>query len=60
MGAEEIKWCDPDCRYASFPETEHLDGACRTFIALYCSKHRCLVQKSAPCLDLREESEDET
>ncbi|MBN1163051.1 MAG: hypothetical protein JXB45_00595 [Candidatus Krumholzibacteriota bacterium] len=51
-------WCDPGCPFASFPRKEHLDGACHTFIALYCSKHARLVQKSAPCLDLTEETDE--
>jgi hypothetical protein len=46
------KWCAPDCPHASFPEKDHLGGACHTFIALYCGKHGRLVQKSALCLDL--------
>ncbi len=54
MPKKKIKWCDPDCPYASFPENDHLNGACHTFIALYCDKHHRLVQKSALCLDLME------
>jgi hypothetical protein len=63
MGSEDksgFKWCEPGCRYASFPDSGHLDGACHTFIALYCSKYGRLVQKSGPCLDLTEDSDDET
>ncbi|MFO7914511.1 MAG: hypothetical protein R6U43_02330 [Candidatus Krumholzibacteriales bacterium] len=47
----EVKWCDPNCPYAEFPDRENLDGACHTFIALYCTKYSRLVQKSALCLD---------
>lgn len=54
MPKKKIKWCDPDCPYASFPENDHLNGDCHTFIALYCDKHHRLVQKSALCLDLME------
>jgi len=46
-----MKWCDLSCPYASFPEKNALDGACHTFIALYCSKYNRLVQKSGLCLD---------
>jgi hypothetical protein len=61
MTHRELKWCGLDCEYASFPEKENLDGACHTFIALYCSKYDRLVQKSGLCLDLTEDAgtEDE-
>jgi hypothetical protein len=45
----EPRWCDLDCPHASFPEKEALDGACHTFIALYCAKLGRLVHKNAPC-----------
>lgn len=51
MDRSGLKWCDPQCTHASFPEAGHLGGACHTFIALYCSKYSRLVQKSARCLD---------
>ncbi len=51
----DLKWCAPDCPHASFPEKEHLGGACHTFTALYCSKYNRLVQKSALCLDLNKD-----
>ena len=54
-----MKWCDPDCPHASFPTEEHLDGACHTFIALWCAKYGRLVQKSALCLDLTEGDDDD-
>jgi len=57
MNSNKFQWCDPACPHASFPRQEHLDGACHTFIALYCNKYKRLVQKSGPCLDLTEESE---
>jgi hypothetical protein len=57
MKKQNIKWCDPSCPNAVFPEESHLDGACRTFIALYCRKHERLVQKSGLCLDIAEESD---
>ncbi|UCF04693.1 MAG: hypothetical protein JSV33_12310 [bacterium] len=57
---DRMLWCDPCCCHASFPEKSHLDGACHTFIALYCKKYNRLVQKSAPCLDYLEEDEDGT
>ncbi len=52
------RWCDPDCRHASFPDKDALDGACRTSIALWCDKYGRLVQKSALCLDMTMEKED--
>jgi hypothetical protein len=57
MKKQDIKWCDPSCKHASFPQENHLDGACHTFIALYCKKYKRLVQKSGPCLEVTEESD---
>jgi hypothetical protein len=57
MNGSLPKWCAPDCKYASFPEKKHLDGACHTFIALYCSKYDRLVQKSALCLENKNRSD---
>ncbi|HSG28393.1 MAG TPA: acetate--CoA ligase family protein, partial [Candidatus Krumholzibacterium sp.] len=45
------RWCAPDCEHASFPDEKALDGACHTFIALYCARYGRLVNKSALCLD---------
>lgn len=59
MKIQNMKWCDPDCPFASFPPKEHLNGACHTFIALYCTKYKRLVQKSGPCLDIVEKDRDE-
>ena len=59
MNDKKLQWCDPACPHASFPRKEHLDGACHTFIALYCSKYKRLVQKSGPCLDLEGDPPDE-
>jgi len=47
---EQPRWCDLDCPHASFPEKGALDGACHTFIALYCRRLGRLVHKSAPCI----------
>jgi hypothetical protein len=46
-----MKWCDLSCEYASFPQTEAVDGSgsCRTFAALYCAKLNRLVYKHGPC-----------
>jgi len=57
MNNKKFQWCDPACPHASFPRHEHLDGACHTFIALYCNKYKRLVQKSGPCLDSTEEGD---
>jgi hypothetical protein len=59
MKNEKLKWCDPSCEYARFPEEGDLDGACHTFIALYCTKYKRLVHKSALCLDITKENENE-
>lgn len=47
----EIEFCDLDCRYASFPSSDAVDGSrsCRTFIALYCRRKKTLVHKNLPC-----------
>jgi hypothetical protein len=58
MKQKPSKWCEPSCPHASFPKDSHLDGACHTFIALFCNKYKRLVQKSALCLDLTEEESD--
>ncbi|MFH1958174.1 MAG: hypothetical protein ABIJ15_06830 [bacterium] len=46
-----IKWCDPACPYAAWPDSDAVDGSrtCRTFIALYCKKLKKLVTKNSPC-----------
>jgi hypothetical protein len=48
-----MPFCDLKCRHARWPEAEGLDGSgsCRTFLALFCEKHRRLVHKNAPCAD---------
>jgi hypothetical protein len=53
-----MKFCDPRCRHAAWPEAEHLDGSgsCRSFQALYCRLQDRLVPKNAPC-QLKEERE---
>jgi hypothetical protein len=46
-----MDFCDLDCKFASFPKWEAVDGSrsCRTFIALYCRKKKSLVHKNLPC-----------
>ena len=48
-----MKFCDLNCKYASWPKDEAVDGSgsCRTFQAIYCQKEDRLVQKNAPCPD---------
>ncbi len=58
MNNKNLKWCDPSCEHARFPEERDLNGACHTFIALYCKKYKRLVQKSALCLDITKEGEN--
>ncbi|MBN2070612.1 MAG: hypothetical protein JW814_04060 [Candidatus Krumholzibacteriota bacterium] len=55
---DALRWCAPDCPYCSFPEEEHLGGACRTFTALYCGKYKRLVRKSALCIDNKKDKND--
>ncbi len=58
MRKQPLEWCEPSCPHASFPKESDLDGACHTFIALYCNKYKRLVQKSGLCLDLLDEESD--
>ncbi|HED00220.1 MAG TPA: hypothetical protein ENN18_07545 [Proteobacteria bacterium] len=46
-----MKFCDMQCKYASWPKDEAVDGAasCRTFQAIYCEKKGRLVHKNLPC-----------
>lgn len=46
-------FCDLDCKYASFPKSDAVDGSrsCRTFIALFCEKKKGLVHKNLPCAE---------
>jgi hypothetical protein len=48
-----MKFCDLNCRYATWPKDEAMDGAgsCRTFQAVFCEKRERLVHKNAPCSD---------
>ncbi len=48
-----MDFCDLDCKFASFPKSEAVDGSrsCRTVIALYCRKKTSLVHKNLPCRD---------
>ncbi|MEW6118337.1 MAG: hypothetical protein AB1553_15795 [Nitrospirota bacterium] len=50
-----MEFCDLDCRYASFPQSDAVDGSrsCRTFVALQCSLKKQLVHKNLPCRDKR-------
>lgn len=52
-GLEGMEFCDLDCKYASFPESDAVDGSrsCRTFIALQCKLKKTLVHKNLPCRD---------
>jgi hypothetical protein len=56
-----MKWCDLNCVYASFPEEKGVDGSesCRTFQALYCEKLSRLVFKNDRCRVEAEEDEQE-
>lgn len=46
-----MEFCDLDCRHASFPKSDSVDGSrsCRTFIALHCKLKKRLVHKNLPC-----------
>lgn len=53
-----VRFCDLKCPHAKWPESL-ADGSktCRTFIALYCEKLGCLVDKNGVCtVDGEEES----
>jgi hypothetical protein len=52
-GALIREFCDLDCRYAEFPDSNSVDGSrsCRTFIALRCRKKGSLVHKNLLCRD---------
>jgi len=51
-----MKFCDLECKHASFPKDDSVDGSrsCRTFIALYCKKKKSLVHKNMPCKEKAE------
>ena len=51
-------WCDMECPDAAFPDEPGLDGSgsCRTFLAVYCQKHKSLNMKNSLCLDLKTET----
>ncbi|MBW1842354.1 MAG: hypothetical protein JRI75_11275 [Deltaproteobacteria bacterium] len=44
-----IKWCDLQCGHAEFARVDALDGSCRTFQSLYCTKLKRHVTKNSPC-----------
>jgi len=56
---KEVKFCDLFCEFASFPDSNALDGACRREISLYCSKFKRYVPKNSLCLEYRQNSEKE-
>lgn len=48
-------YCDLTCRYFSFPDVLQ-DGSktCRTFIAVFCKKHKKIGYKNVLCKDYKE------
>lgn len=46
-----MEYCDLYCRYAEMPKDYGVDGSgsCRTFMALYCTLKRSLVDKNRLC-----------
>ncbi|MHC9543832.1 MAG: adenylate/guanylate cyclase domain-containing protein [Vulcanimicrobiota bacterium] len=46
-----MDFCDFYCRYAEIPKEYRVDGSgsCRTFIALYCTLKKSLVDKNRRC-----------
>ncbi len=46
-----MEFCDLNCRYATWPEKEALDGSgsCRVFQAIHCAKKSRHVHKNMPC-----------
>lgn len=57
-----MEFCDLECRYAAFPESDAVDGSrsCRTFIAIYCKLKKKLVHKNLPCGDKRDRKPTKT
>lgn len=51
-----MDFCDLECKYAFFPESDSVDGSrsCRTFVALYCALKKRLVHKNMSCSDKAE------
>ena len=47
------EWCDFTCKFAEFPDSTDVVGACRTIQAVFCTKHHCLVPKNGRCADER-------
>lgn len=47
------EFCDLDCKYATFPKSDSVDGSRnrRTFVGLYCARKKTLVHKNLPCSD---------
>jgi hypothetical protein len=43
------RWCDYSCKYAGFPESPDLLGACRTMAAVHCMKLGRTVPKHTLC-----------
>ena len=46
---QRLKWCDFRCEHAESAKVDALDGSCRTFQALWCTRLKSHVTKNAPC-----------
>lgn len=48
-------FCDLTCKYSQFPK-KLCDGSmsCRTFVALYCTKKKSIVEKNLMCKNYKE------
>lgn len=44
-----VRFCDLRCPEADVPRAAGLDGACRTFVSLWCRRLKRHVTKNAPC-----------
>ncbi|GAB4174898.1 MAG: hypothetical protein Kow00108_09940 [Calditrichia bacterium] len=51
VNTSKLKWCDPRCNYARFPDNDSIDGSrsCQTYLALYCTELKKYVTRNAPC-----------
>jgi len=60
MKTKMLMFCDLNCKHASWPE-KLTDGSntCRTFIGLWCSLHKRIVQKNLPCQEKINKTEEQ-
>ena len=56
-----MTYCDLSCKYAEFPDKlSDGSGSCRTFVGIYCTKLKQLVDKNGPCrYEIESEEKDD-